>query len=73
MIVISDLEGRQFNVVGMRLPMNRDAAQELCQLLTNSLKLSHEYREQTLPLRGNYDHRAQSELLNRDARLHLVA
>lgn len=73
MIVTSDMEGTKFNVTGMRLPMNRDAAQELCQLLTNSLKLAQDYREKDLSIYRNYDHCAQSELLNRDARLHLVA
>lgn len=43
MIVISDLEGRQFNVVGMRLPMNRDAVIELTTLLTETLTLSNQY------------------------------
>ena len=71
MIVTSDMEGTKFNVTGMRLPMNREEAQELCQLLTNSLKLAHEYREKDLSIYRNYDHCAQPVLPTRDARIRL--
>jgi len=73
--VISDLEGTQFDVRGMRLPMNRADAIDLCQQMLNSLTHSNEYHQKTLSVRRNYDHSAQPVLPAEHGRigLHLVA